>query len=580
MGGFNNISDLLSQNSGGAASPSSPSQPVPPPVDTEVHKAFTKKMQQVGFKEQEVLTQRKAAQLGIPYLSLENYPISHATLELLDHAKASETGVVPLYFSEEQFRLGAIDGAVQTAAQMKQELESATGAVGQVYFISKKSYEKVLELYKTLPTVEVIKKDVSINAEALAQVKEAVTDFATFQDLLEKQSTTDLVTFIMGAGMKLGASDIHIEAEEEGIVLRFRIDGVLHDAAELPKEEYRKLISRLKLVASLKINIDTRPQDGRFSVELPDGNVDVRVSTIPTMYGESVVMRLLIQRETPLTLEELGLTGRSLKILKGEIDKPNGMIITTGPTGSGKTTTLYSIMHLLNKPGVKIITLEDPVEYKMEGINQSQIDKSKDYTFAKGLKSMLRQDPDIAMVGEIRDLETADIAIQASLTGHLMLSTLHTNNAFGAIPRFLAMGVKPFLLAPAMNVVIGQRLVRRLDAAQKIPATLTDEQTKLVDKILGELPDDVAKEVAERPREFYTVPQSDDETAGYSGRIGIYEIVQITDEVEENILAGNVSESAIFEVARSQGTITMAQDGIIKALDGLTSVEEVFRVIQ
>ena len=264
-----------------------------------------------------------------------------------------------------------------------------------------------------------------------------------------------------------------------------------------------------------------------------------------------------------------------------EIQRPNGMIITTGPTGSGKTTTLYAIMHLLNKPDVKIITLEDPVEYKMQVINQSQIDKSRDYTFAKGLKSILRQDPDIAMVGEIRDLETADIAIQASLTGHLMLSTLHTNSAAGAIPRFLAMGVKPFLLAPALNAVMGQRLVRRLSDTAKVEATLTPQQEEQVEQIIASLPKRIQESIAKKPRKFYTAPEyTENGELGYKGRVGIYEIFTMTPEMEQYILSGKVSEYDIEQRAKEQGMLTMAQDGILKALDGITSLDEVFRVTQ
>lgn len=580
MSGFGTIDDLLKQSqpapqAGGVASDDNA-----PVQQDSVAEAFQRKMKEVGAMELEVEAQRKAAQLGVEYLNLEKYALSQAALRMLPKERAKALGVVPLYVNDEQFRLGFIDGSGEQANALKEEFAAAGKGNGQLYFISQKSFEKVMALYNTLPTVEAVNKDVSIDPVQLEQVKEAVKDFSSLQTLLEQQRTTDLVTFIMGAGMKVGASDIHIEAEETGIHLRFRIDGVLQDAAMLDKNKFKLLVSRLKLLSSLKINVTERPQDGRFAVKHPDGDIDIRVSTIPTIYGESVVMRLLVQRSTPLTLEELGIRGKALAVLKEEIGKPNGMIITTGPTGSGKTTSLYSIMYLLNKPGVKIITLEDPVEYKMEGINQSQIDKSKEYTFAKGLRSMLRQDPDIAMVGEIRDLETADIAVQASLTGHLMLSTLHTNNAFGAIPRFLAMGVKPFLLAPALNCVMGQRLVRRLDPEKKVPALLTPEQEATVNEAIEGLPEEYRAEIANKPRQFFTTPESDDEMEGFKGRIGIYEVIQVTDDVEQNILAGNVSEQAVREIAKKQGTITMLQDGIMKALDGETSVDEVLRVIR
>jgi type II secretory ATPase GspE/PulE/Tfp pilus assembly ATPase PilB-like protein len=309
----------------------------------------------------------------------------------------------------------------------------------------------------------------------------------------------------------------------------------------------------------------------------------VRVSTIPTVFGESIVMRLLIQNEEGISLESLGMSERDLKMLREEIARPNGMIVTTGPTGSGKTTTLYAILKILNQPGVKIITLEDPVEYRMEGVNQSQIDHTKDYTFAKGLRSILRQDPDIVMVGEIRDLETSDIAIQAALTGHLMLSTIHTNSAAGAVPRFLSMGSQPFLLAPALNCLMGQRLVRRVCVECKVAISVEelDEHTqkRLHEQIAG-LPADSAKELQNQTLTFYASKGCDKcNGIGYKGRIGIYEIFVVRDEIEQAILSGNVSEHAILEIARTQGMTTMVQDGILKAVQGITTLDEVFRVI-
>jgi type II secretory ATPase GspE/PulE/Tfp pilus assembly ATPase PilB-like protein len=267
--------------------------------------------------------------------------------------------------------------------------------------------------------------------------------------------------------------------------------------------------------------------------------------------------------------------------LKHEIERPNGMIITTGPTGSGKTTTMYAVLQILNEPGVKIITLEDPVEYRMQGINQSQIDRSKDYTFAKGLRSILRQDPDIAMVGEIRDLETADIAIQAALTGHLILSTIHTNSASGAIPRFLSMGVKPFLLAPALNCVIGQRLVRLLCQKCKKKVTLSDDQKERVETALANLPPKQAADIAQKEKVFYTGDGCEAcHGIGYKGRVGIYEIFIMSQVIEQLILTGQVSEFEIEKIAVQNGMVTMVQDGLLKALEGKTSVDEVFRVIE
>lgn len=567
-----------------AVSKDSVAEPAAAPLQVsskETEDAFQKKMKKVAIKEKEVETQRMAASLGIPHIDLETFPISHEALRQVSEEEAQRLGVVCFFVGNGQVRLGAIDPSNQAVQDMLAALEERNFAKGALYIISEHSLERVLDLYKTLPHVKPISKNVEINPEDLQKVQADVRDFKALQELIQKASTTDLVTFLLGAGLKLGASDLHVEPEAEKTVVRVRLDGMLHDAATIARDDYRKLLSRIKLLSALKLNITDKPQDGRFTINMPEGDVDVRVSVMPTVYGEGIVMRFLVQNREGLTLDSLGFTGEAYELLMREIQRPNGMIITTGPTGSGKTTTLYAIMHLLNKPDVKIITLEDPVEYKMQGINQSQIDKSRDYTFAKGLKSILRQDPDIAMVGEIRDLETADIAIQASLTGHLMLSTLHTNSAAGAIPRFLAMGVKPFLLAPALNAVMGQRLVRRLSDTAKVEATLTPQQEEQVEQIIASLPKRIQESIAKKPRKFYTAPEyTENGELGYKGRVGIYEIFTMTPEMEQYILSGKVSEYDIEQRAKEQGMLTMAQDGILKALDGITSLDEVFRVTQ
>jgi type IV pilus assembly protein PilB len=386
---------------------------------------------------------------------------------------------------------------------------------------------------------------------------------------------------IVASALKAEASDIHIEAEENMVVVRFRLDGILHNIAQLPKEMQKQLISRIKLLSGLKINIFDKPQDGRFTIFLTNDKVDVRVSTIPTGFGESIVMRLLRSAAVGLEFEDLGLRGKAYEELKRQINRPNGMIVTTGPTGSGKTTTLYAILKKLAKPEVKIITLEDPIEYRLPGINQSQIDVSKGYTFPAGLRSILRQDPDVIMVGEIRDLETAETSIQAALTGHLVISTIHTNDASGAIPRFLSMGVKPFLLSPALNAIIGQRLVRRICPACKEETTLPPELLERVKKILSELPEEEKKGIDFKNLKFYHGKGCDKcNMIGYKGRIGIYEIMLMNKEIEELILSGEVSEYKMKEVAVKNGMVTMVQDGLLKALEGITTVEEVFRVAE
>jgi type II secretory ATPase GspE/PulE/Tfp pilus assembly ATPase PilB-like protein len=451
----------------------------------------------------------------------------------------------------------------------------------QVYLISIHSLERVLALYANLPTVKPITKDIVITDEELKKFGVGMENLQNLQEKFRQVSITDTVTLIVASALEVNSSDIHVEAEENGIAVRYRIDGILHDVAEFPKEKWKQFISRIKLLAALKINITDRPQDGRVTLQLSSGTLDVRVSTIPTTYGESVVMRILHSGNKGVTFDDLGLRGAAYEVLKREIYRPNGMIITTGPTGSGKTTTMYAILRTLNKSGVKIITLEDPVEIKMDGINQSQVDAGRNYTFARGLKSILRQDPDICMVGEIRDLETAETAIQMALTGHLMLSTIHTNSASGAVPRFLSMGVKPFLLAPSLNSIIGQRLVRRICETCKEEIILDAETYQRVITALDSLPEIEKKNIDFEHLKFYhgkgcTVCSG----IGYKGRIGIYEIFTMNKEIEQMILSEKVSEYVIQEIATKNGMVTMAQDGLLKALEGITTVEEVFRVTE
>ncbi len=548
-------------------------------ANSDVEEAFAKKMGEVGVKQREVETIKHAQIYGVPYVDLDKFPLSHAALRLISEDQARLNGVVCFFASETDVRVGALEPKSSSTANIVDQLHNRTSAHVSVYMISEHSFDHVMEMYKTMPNIKPITKDVTISEEELQKVSADINDMHSLAALLAHANASNSLTLILGAAFKLDASDIHIEAEEMRIVIRFRLDGILHDAAEMPRDMYTKLVGRIKLLASLKMNVSNIPQDGRFTIKFQTGDVDVRVSTIPTVFGESIVLRLLHQSRSGVGLDTLGLSARDYKVLMAAIEKPNGMIVTTGPTGSGKTTTLYACMHLLNKPGVKIVTLEDPVEYRMEGINQSQIDHSKGYTFAKALRSVLRQDPDIAMVGEIRDLETAEVAVQAALTGHLILSTIHTNSAAGAIPRFLSMGVQPFLLAPALTCVMAQRLVRTLSPEHKVIATLTSEQQSRVDALIADMPEEVRVEVEKKPKIFYTAPEyTESGELGYKGRVGIYEIFEVTSELSQMMLSPSVSEYDIERVAKKQGMLSMAQDGLIKALDGITSLDEVLRV--
>ena len=541
---------------------------------------FAKKMQEIDLKTKEEMTAKQAVASGLPYIDLSAFPITGEALRIIPEEMAVAKKIICFFSTVEDIRLGAVNYS-EEIKELAYQLGERHHANVQIYLISENSFAKAVKLYANLPIVKPISKDINITDEELEKFKAGVIDFRSLEKQFLDVPISDILTLMIASALKVDSSDIHVEAEEKGIMVRYRIDGVLHNVATLPKEQWKKFVSRIKLLAALKINITDRPQDGRVTLKLSSGSLDVRVSTMPTIFGESVVMRILHSSSKGVTFDELGLRGDAYAKLKKEIERPNGMIITTGPTGSGKTTTMYAILRTLNKPGVKIITLEDPVEIKMEGINQSQVDSSRDYTFAKGLRSLLRQDPDICMVGEIRDLETAEIAIQSALTGHLILSTIHTNSASGTIPRFLSMGVKPFLLAPALNSVIGQRLVRKICTHCQEEDKLTAEQMERAVKNLAALPPAESKNVDLKKLKFYKGKGCEQCSGlGYKGRIGIYEIFTMNKEIEQVILSAEVSEYAIQELAVKNGMVAMAQDGLLKALDKITTVEEVFRVIE
>nr|NIP33019.1 type II/IV secretion system protein [Candidatus Saccharibacteria bacterium]NIV04255.1 hypothetical protein [Calditrichia bacterium]NIS38797.1 type II/IV secretion system protein [Candidatus Saccharibacteria bacterium]NIV72728.1 hypothetical protein [Calditrichia bacterium]NIV99904.1 hypothetical protein [Candidatus Saccharibacteria bacterium] len=539
------------------------------------------KMEEVRESEIEREAEKKASSLGVNYVNLKGFAVSPEALSLIPKEQAEKLKVLCFLHTGPETRLAAIDPESEEVKELAHQLEERLHTNADIYLVTEQSFKHAFKLYDVLPTPRKIVKGVEITEEDLLKYQKKIGNFEEMQAELNRASTTEVVALMIAAGLKLKASDVHVEAEQDGIKVRLRIDGVLQDAAEIEQRRWKQIISRIKLVSGLKINITDKPQDGRFTIFLKEEEVDMRVSTIPTTYGESVVMRILSKKAIRLEFDDLGIRGRALEQLQKEIARPNGMIITTGPTGSGKTTTLYAILKKVNKPEIKIITLEDPIEYRLEGINQSQIEPEKDYTFAKGLRSILRQDPDVIMVGEIRDQETADIAINAALTGHLVVSTIHTNNASGAIPRFLAMGAKGFLLAPALNAVIGQRLCRRICEKCKTEDKLKAEMVAKIKETLEKIPEKSGFKVDIAKMKFYTgkgCPACNN--TGYSGRVGIYEIFIVDKEIEKTIQKEEVAEYKMEELAIAQGMITMAQDGLLKALDGVTTPEEVFRVTE
>ncbi len=554
----------------------------PQVASADVADRFAEKMDSIALAEKEREAKAQAQFSGAQYIDLKGFPISPETLSLIPESQAKELKAVSFFHGSNDIRIGAVDPSNTQLHQIAEQFAKDYYAEVKLYLISEKSFDSAFKLYAMLPRVRKFVAGFEITEADIKKYEQAITTFKDLNQKLKEVSITDMLTLIIAAALKSRSSDVHVEAEEKGVKVRFRVDGILHEAAELESKVWSQVISRVKLVAKLKINVEDRPQDGRFTIFMAKDKVDVRVSTLPTAYGESVVLRMLMSSTVGFSFESLGLRGRAFEELKIEIQKPNGMIVTTGPTGSGKTTTLYAILNRLNDPGNKIITIEDPIEYKLSGINQSQVTPSKEYTFANGLRSILRQDPDVVMVGEIRDLETADIAINAALTGHLVVTTLHTNDAAGTIPRLLSMDVKPFLLAPAINAMVGQRLVRKICQNCKQVTELDNTTMSRVMKILSQIPDSSGFRVPEKELKslkFYKGGGCEEcQGLGYKGRVGVFEVMTMNKEVENLILTGHVSEYDMRAIGLKHGMITMIQDGLLKAVDGITTVEEVFRV--
>ena len=432
----------------------------------------------------------------------------------------------------------------------------------------------MIELKKITGEVQIpakVAKGIEKNIETSKDFSEKI------KNSLDKK-ITELLEIILAGAVKLKSSDIHFEPEEEQTKLRIRLDGILQDVLFLEPKIFKALSSRIKLLAKLKLNVSDRPQDGRFSILFKETAIEIRASSLPSEYGEAIVMRIL-DPQNLINIESLGLRKDMIEVFNKEINKPNGMIIVTGPTGSGKTTTLYAVLKKLNNPEVKIITIEDPIEYHLEGLNQTQVDPKKGYDFASGLRSIMRQDPDVILVGEIRDLETAQIALQAALTGHLVLATLHTNDAAGTIARLQALGEQAVNISPAINIAIAQRLIRKVcDKCQEMQEANIEELEK-IKKVLKGIPNNIKIPKIEKGIKIpKTVGCKHCDGTGYKGRMGIYEFFLVDDEMEKFILT-SPSIVDMRNLAIKKGMVLMKQDGFIKVLEGKTTIEEIERVV-
>ncbi len=534
---------------------------------------------------QETIYEAIAKDLALPFVNLKNETIRKDILNIIPEPIAQAHQIIAFDKNDKEVKIACLDADdLQTFDFIKKKVNLEL----KIYLTTPESIQEILKQYhKGLEAEfeEIAKKQKEEILQGAEGKKEV--DDTKLKELAHDLPIIRIVDTLLEYAIFENASDIHIEPEEKSVSVRYRIDGVLRKVMSLPKKTLAGIVARIKILSNLKLDEHRLPQDGRFKIQTPEYKISFRVSIIPVFDGEKVVMRLLNESNKILNLEQLGFQKQALEIIKRNINKPHGMILVTGPTGSGKTTTLYTIMNMLNKPGVNITTIEDPIEYRMPGINQSQINPKIGYTFAAGLRAFLRQDPDIIMVGEIRDNETADIAVNAAMTGHLVLSTLHTNDAATALPRLDDMKIEPFLIASTVNIIVAQRLVRRICKncimSYKLTADMEKELRETFD--IPELMKALAKHGAISSAKeslssmlFYKGKGCKQcGNSGYKGRIGIYEVLEVTEKMGELILK-RASAEEINKQAKEQGMITMLQDGFMKAKQGITTIEEVLRV--
>jgi type II secretory ATPase GspE/PulE/Tfp pilus assembly ATPase PilB-like protein len=545
------------------------------------------KMKQLLLDEEEASMQMLADKYNITYIDLTKVSINSDGLKLIDEetARNSKVAIFDIVGTKISIAVHSPD-SIETK-DVLDNLERK-GYKSILFIASIHSLTKAWERYKDISfasETEAGSLDISNEEiESLVQRTKKLEDIAGWiKEALEMKKThrvSKMLSIMMAGALSTKASDIHMEVGEFNARLRYRIDGVLTTVSEFDKETYELTLSRLKLLSGLKLNVKENAQDGRFTVKIKNIDIEIRTSTIPGSYGESVVMRILNPEAIMVTMDKLGMSKRFLDAIRKEIARPNGLILTTGPTGSGKTTTLYAFLREVSNPEYKIITIEDPVEYHLPGIVQTQVEESKGYTFEAGLKSAMRQDPDIIMVGEIRDAETAITAINAALTGHLVFSTLHTNNAAGTFTRLIDLGADPKTLTSAIHAAIAQRLVRVLCESCKKKISIPADRVELVDDVLESIKNlEEGKDFLQKPTEIWQAVGCDKcNNTGYYDRVGIHELI-LTDASIEKIVRENPSEREIKAVAKKQGFLDMRQDGVVKVLQGITSFEELERVV-
>lgn len=540
-----------------------------------------KKFKELRKKEEEEFAMRAADKLKLPYVNLLTQTIDTNALGLIEEEVARNAEIAIIAKIRKNLKICVKNPQNPKTISVLEGLKEQ-GFTTDMFLVSLQSLKKAWESYALITKKEAsITGEIEITPENLWKLKEQIKFIDDFKQMFEgaKQKSTSMVLELIIAGsLSLGSSDVHIEPEENRARIRFRIDGILQEATEVTQAIYKHLLNRIKLLSELKINVSDIPQDGRLTIATDEYAIEIRTSILPGPNGESIVLRILDPSALSVSIEDLGLLSHDMKIMEEELKKPYGLIVVTGPTGSGKTTTLYSFIKLLNSTEVKIITIEDPIEYHIEGISQSQVDMDSGYTFASGLRSILRQDPDVILVGEMRDLETADIGMHAALTGHLVLSTLHTNDAPSSIIRLIDMKISPSILAPAINVIIAQRLVRKVCEKCSVKEKLSPTEFTMIKDAFTDIPKRAnIPEFSENTEIIRAKGCQDCNNTGYKGRVGIFELFQVNAKVEDMIVS-KPTLTMLFKVAKEGGMVSMKQDGFLKVLAGVTTLDEIDRV--
>jgi type II secretory ATPase GspE/PulE/Tfp pilus assembly ATPase PilB-like protein len=537
-----------------------------------IHK-MSRIIQDLEHKYTEVNAKADAHGQEMEYIDLYGFPIDTAHLGVLTQKQVEYYQMGVFSMKEKNLFLATPKPGYELHKELLALLEKK-GFTYKIFYCSPMSLSKLIKAYGHVVSQKVFSDEINIDED---KMKSYTGDYLEFQKNATKYSMSEMIERVLKLAIDTKASDIHLEPEKEYYHIRLRLDGVLQDLANLPKVNQRFIESRIKIMSKLKLNVDNATQDGRFSFIIDSKSIDVRVSMLPSNYGYSIVMRLLGTDNVVLEMSQLGFVGTSKERVLTALSKPQGLILTTGPTGSGKTTTLYTFLKTLNDGENKIITLEDPIEYKIEGLSQTQINVESGYTFGSGLRSILRQDPDIVMVGEIRDLETAETAVQASFTGHQVLSTIHTNDATGSIPRLLQMGLEGYLIADSLQIAIGQRLVRKLCEFCKQKTALTMGEQKIVIEELTRLPASEKENIPKKLEFFKPIGCPKCSGLGYKGRVGCYEVLEMDDAIRTLLTKSEMSLVEIRNTARANGMLSMFQDGLLKALRGMVDIQELQR---